>query len=71
MNMKIGLQDFDIKEEVDRISLTGAGAVVTFTGIVRPLGEQGDLLAMELEHYPGMTETCIAAIVEQACQRWQ
>lgn len=71
MNIRIGSQDFDIKEEINNISLTGAGAVVTFTGIVRPQGEQGDLHAMELEHYPGMTESCIAAIVERACQRWQ
>jgi molybdopterin synthase catalytic subunit len=44
-----------------------AGAVVTFTGIVRP---DGGLTAMEIEHYPGMTERAIAAIVDQAAQRW-
>ena len=46
----------------------GAGAVVTFTGVVRDNG--GTLRAMEIEHYPGMTERAIAAIVDQAKARW-
>ena len=48
-----------------------AGAVVTFTGCVRLQGERGELLAMELECYPGMTESSLAAIVEEARQRWE
>ncbi|HKL46396.1 MAG TPA: molybdenum cofactor biosynthesis protein MoaE, partial [Roseovarius sp.] len=43
--------------------------VVTFTGIVRDLG--GDLDAMEIEHYPGMTEKALRAIAEEATSRWQ
>jgi molybdopterin synthase catalytic subunit len=45
----------------------GAGAVVSFTGLVR-----GDQLSsgMMIEHYPGMTEKAIAAIMEQAGTRW-
>ncbi len=46
----------------------GAGAIVTFTGLVRDNG--GTLGAMEIEHYPGMTEKAIAAIAEQAVARW-
>jgi molybdopterin synthase catalytic subunit len=46
---------------------TGAGAVVSFTGIVRP---DGGLTAMEIEHYPGMTEKAIAGIVAEAVRRW-
>ncbi|MDR7123263.1 molybdenum cofactor biosynthesis protein MoaE [Pseudotabrizicola sp. 4114] len=46
----------------------GAGAVVTFTGIVRDNG--GTLAAMEIEHYPGMTERAIAAIMDEARSRW-
>lgn len=46
---------------------SGAGAVVTFTGIVRP---DGGLTAMEIEHYPGMTEKAIAGILDQASLRW-
>ncbi|SDX84777.1 molybdenum cofactor biosynthesis protein MoaE [Citreimonas salinaria] len=45
------------------------GAVVTFTGIVRDV-TSGDLQAMEIEHYPGMTEKALTAIAEEARQRW-
>ena len=45
------------------------GAVVTFTGIVRDVAA-GDLQAMEIEHYPGMTEKALAAIAEEARERW-
>jgi molybdopterin synthase catalytic subunit len=44
-----------------------AGAVVTFTGLVRG---DGGLTAMEIEHYPGMTETAVAGIAAEAVQRW-
>lgn len=50
------------------VDLAGAGAVVSFTGLVRDNG--GTLAAMEIEHYPGMTERAIAAMVEQAMTRW-
>lgn len=46
----------------------GAGAVVSFTGLVRDEG--GSLSGMEIEHYPGMTEKAIAAMVDQAVTRW-
>jgi len=49
-------------------SATGAGAVVTFAGIVRDDG--GRLASMEIEHYPGMTERALAAIEAQARSRW-
>lgn len=43
-----------------------AGALVTFSGIVRG----GDVAAMTLEHYPGMTEAALAEIEAEACARW-
>ena len=48
--------------------VAGSGAVVTFTGLVRDNG--GALAAMEIEHYPGMTEKAIARMVDQAMARW-
>lgn len=46
------------------------GAVVTFTGLVRDrVG--GGLVAMEIEHYPGMTERAIAGIAAEAAARWR
>ena len=48
---------------------SGAGAVVSFTGLVRDL-PGGGLRAMEIEHYPGMTEKALTAIAEEAAGRW-
>ena len=60
--------DLGIESNAFAASVRGAGAVVTFTGLVRDTG--GALAAMEIEHYPGMTERAIAAIIDQACARW-
>ena len=45
------------------------GAVVTFTGIVRDTGT-ARLEAMEIEHYPGMTESALTQIAQDATARW-
>lgn len=45
----------------------GAGAVATFTGLVRSDDGVGTL---ELEHYPGATEAALTRLAEQACARW-
>ena len=45
----------------------GAGAIVSFTGLVR--GDRAGS-GMMIEHYPGMTEKAISAIMEQASKRW-
>jgi molybdopterin synthase catalytic subunit len=47
----------------------GAGAIVTFTGVVRDL-VTGDLDVMEIEHYPGMTESALSSIASEAQKRW-
>ena len=44
------------------------GAVVSFTGVVRDT--KGDLQEMLIEHYPGMTQSAISKIAEEAAQRW-
>ena len=61
---------FDIGAETAAFvaGVGGAGAVVTFTGLVRDNG--ATLQAMEIEHYPGMTERAIAAIMDEAVARW-
>jgi molybdopterin synthase catalytic subunit len=70
--MRVDVQSapFDLGAETASFaaSSAGAGAVVTFTGIVRDNG--GRLSAMEIEHYPGMTEKAISAIAAQAVARW-
>ena len=47
---------------------TDIGALVCFTGLCRD--EAGTLAALELEHYPGMAESEIAAIAADALARW-
>ncbi|MEF3048746.1 molybdenum cofactor biosynthesis protein MoaE [Pseudotabrizicola sp. L79] len=70
MRLSVQSDVFDLGAEANAFAAaqTGAGAVVTFTGIVRDNG--GTLSAMEIEHYPGMTEKAIAAIMDQAMARW-
>ena len=46
----------------------GAGAVVTFSGLVRD--DTGAMQALELEHYPGMTEKSVTEIATRARDRW-
>ena len=46
----------------------GAGAIVTFTGLVRD--DTGQMTALELEHYPGMTEKAVRDIAARAQARW-
>jgi molybdopterin synthase catalytic subunit len=69
--MRISVQSapFDLGEEARAFTAAapGAGAIVTFTGIVRG---DGGLSVMEIEHYPGMTERAITAIAGQAVARW-
>jgi molybdopterin synthase catalytic subunit len=69
--MRIAVQEsaFDLGDAAREFAAgaAGAGAVVTFTGVVRG---DGGMAAMEIEHYPGMTEKAITAIVDEAVARW-
>jgi len=49
---------------------TGVGAVVGFVGYVRDFNDGLEVRGMFLEHYPGMTEKALAAIVVEAERRW-
>ncbi|QDC07840.1 molybdenum cofactor biosynthesis protein MoaE [Oceanicola sp. D3] len=68
--VRVQAESFDAGAELNRFSAAqgGAGAVVSFTGVVRDVA--GRLEAMEIEHYPGMTEKAISGIVEEAEGRW-
>lgn len=70
MRVRVQAEAFDMGAEANAFAarLAGAGAVVTFTGIVRDLA--GDLAAMQIEHYPVMTERAISAIADEAATRW-
>lgn len=64
--------DFDAGRELDWLrGLSAAtGAIASFIGVMRDINEGDSVSAMTLEHYPGMTEKSIAAIVDQARERW-
>lgn len=70
MRLSVQAEPFDLGAESRAFAQTvaGAGAIVTFTGLVRDDG--GALTAMEIEHYPGMTSRAIAAIMAEAEARW-
>jgi molybdopterin synthase catalytic subunit len=70
--VSVQAEDFDTGE-LQRELLAGAqreGAVATFTGYVRSANTGREVHSMELEHYPGMTQNSIQAILERACERW-
>ncbi len=49
------------------LSDLGGGAVSSFTGISR---DDGGITAIELEHYPGMTESSLMRLIDEAFARW-
>ena len=68
-------QDFDLGAEVAALRAGNAavGAVAAFVGTVRDRNQRNDggsVQSMELEHYPGMTERAIEAMIDDAVQRF-
>nr|WP_323780305.1 molybdenum cofactor biosynthesis protein MoaE [Amylibacter sp.] len=70
MAVRVQQHDFDLGAELTalRAGRTDIGALVSFSGLVRD--DSGDLEALELEHYPGMTEKALAEIEAEARARW-
>ena len=69
--IRVQTQDFDVAAEYARLAGDATvGAVVMFVGRVRDLNPQPELIALELEHYPKMTEKALNAIVLKARARW-
>ena len=70
--IRIQHEDFDVGAEISRLRAGNPkiGAVASFIGLVRDLNEGTDVAAMTLEHYPGMTDKALEAIVAQAKERW-
>ena len=71
MRVVVQEQPFDIGAETTAFAAghKEMGAIVTFTGIVRDLPDD-PLQAMEIEHYPGMTEAALTEIAQTAIDRW-
>ncbi len=72
--VRIQIQDFDLGSEVGALRAGDArvGAVCTFVGTVRDRNGGGpdDIQSLELEHYPGMTERAIEAMIDAAHARF-
>jgi molybdopterin synthase catalytic subunit len=72
MKILVQTDTFDLGAEVAAMSRgrTDIGAIASFVGLARDLNEGSGVAAMTLEHYPGMTEKALAALVDDACSRW-
>lgn len=72
VRVSIQTEDFDLTEEVAALRQGDArvGAVCTFVGTVRDRNDGQAVGSLELEHYPGMTEKAIEAMVDQALARF-
>jgi molybdopterin synthase catalytic subunit len=70
--IRVQVEDFDVGAELARLTdgRTDIGGLSSFVGIVRARSDAGDLQAMTLEHYPGMTEKRLADIEAEALGRW-
>ena len=72
--VRIQTEDFDLTDQIAALRAQDArvGAVCSFVGTVRDrtAGTPGSISSMELEHYPGMTEKSIEAMIDLAHQRF-
>ena len=75
MSKRVDIQtaDFDLSHEVAALRQgdAGVGAVASFIGTVRDRSDGSGVSEMELEHYPGMTERAIEAMIDTAMARFE
>ena len=71
--VSIQAADFDLSRELAALRAGDArvGAVCSFVGTVRDRSDGRSVRTMELEHYPGMTETSIEAMIDEAHRRFE
>ena len=70
--IKVQRENFDVGAELATLyaDRQNVGAVASFIGLVRDVAGPGELSAMTLEHYPGMTEKQLQQLEVDALQRW-
>ena len=70
--IKVQRENFDVATELATLHADrqNVGAVASFIGLVRDVAGPGELSAMTLEHYPGMTEKQLQQLEADALQRW-
>ena len=72
--IRVQTVDFNPGDELEQLRNLNngkAGAMVSFTGLVRDLNEGDNITQLTLEHYPGMTEKALEKIEMQANAQWQ
>ena len=72
--IRVQTDDFNPGAELERLRQQNngqAGAMVSFTGLVRDLNEDDSITQLTLEHYPGMTEKALTKIEAQANEQWE
>lgn len=72
IRIRVQPEVFNAGQEIEAITCDrrDVGAVVNFLGYVRDFNERPDVVALTLEHYPGMTEQSLHEIAESAQARW-
>ena len=72
MPVRVQTEDFDVSSELAALRQGDArvGAVALFVGTVRDVNQSAEVATLTLEHYPGMTEKALTAIVDEAKSRW-
>ena len=71
--IRVQTDDFNPGVELEQLRKENngkAGAMVSFTGLVRDLNEGDSITQLTLEHYPGMTEKALQEIAAQANAQW-
>ena len=67
IDVRIQTEAFDAAALLASLQADGIGAISSFTGLVR---SDDNVTAIELEHYPAMTEASLRAVAADALGRW-
>jgi molybdopterin synthase catalytic subunit len=72
MAVRVQTEDFDAGAEIARLrgGDKSVGAIAAFIGTVRDINDNATVTGLTLEHYPGMTEVALEAIVDEAKRRF-
>ena len=73
MPVRVQADDFDVSVEIAALRRGNSkiGAIASFVGVVRDVNDGDRVAELKLEHYPGMTEKAIEAIIAEAKARWK
>lgn len=72
VSVRVQREPFEVGAEIEKLRAGDrrVGAVATFVGTVRDVNDGRAVSTLTLEHYPGMTEKALQAIVDEAKQRF-